>query len=128
MSVFTDSELAYLSNGSSSGPHLGRIATVGADGTPHVVPVGWSYNAEEDTIEVRGRTLEETKKFRDAERSGRVAIVIDDMASTDPWRPRAIEVRGAAEVVRKPKPLIRIRPERIVSFGLGDERSARSVA
>ena len=50
------------------------------------------------------------------------------MASTDPWRPRAIEVRGAAEVVHEPKPLIRIRPERIVSFGLGAERSARSVA
>ena len=131
MSVFTDSELAYFRNGSrngSSGPHLGRIATVGADGTPHVVPVGWSYNADEDAIEVRGRNLAATKKFRDAERSGRAAIVIDDMASTDPWRPRAIEVRGRAEIVHEPKPMIRIRPERIVSFGLGDDRSARSVA
>jgi pyridoxamine 5'-phosphate oxidase family protein len=33
MSVFTDSELEYL-----AGQRLGRIATVGADGQPHVVP------------------------------------------------------------------------------------------
>jgi len=128
MSVFTDNELAYLRGGGNGAPRLARIATVGRDGTPHVVPVGWSYNAEQDAIEVRGRELEKTKKFRDAERSGRAAIVIDDLASTDPWRPRAIEVRGAAEAVREPKPLIRIRPERIVSFGLGVERAARSVA
>jgi Pyridoxamine 5'-phosphate oxidase len=40
MSVFRGAELKYL----SGGLQLGRIATVGADGTPHVVPVGWIYN------------------------------------------------------------------------------------
>ena len=40
--------------------------------------------------------LSETKKFRDVARTGRAAIVIDDLASTDPWRPRGIEVRGVA--------------------------------
>jgi pyridoxamine 5'-phosphate oxidase family protein len=50
MSVFTEAELQYL----AGGRQLGRIATVGADGTPHVVPVGWIYNAARDTIEVGG--------------------------------------------------------------------------
>ena len=55
---------------------------------------------------------------RDVARSGRAAIVIDDLASTDPWRPRAVEVRGRAEALTEPRPLIRIHPEGIVSWGL----------
>ena len=124
MSVFTDTELAYL----TGGRRLGRIATVGADGTPHVVPVGWIYNAARDAIDIGGIELERSKKFRDVERSGRAAIVIDDLASTDPWRPRGIEVRGRGEAIALPTPLIRIHAERIVSWGLGQgARSARTV-
>jgi pyridoxamine 5'-phosphate oxidase family protein len=123
MSVFTEAELQYL----TGGRQLGRVATVGTDGTPHVVPVGWIYNAARDTIDVGGHELEQTKKFRDVARTGRAAIVIDDLESTDPWRPRGIEVRGAAEAIALPTPLIRIRPERIVSWGLGPGRSARTV-
>jgi pyridoxamine 5'-phosphate oxidase family protein len=92
MSVFTDPELAYL----TGERHLARIGTVGKDGTPHVVPVGWTYNGERDT-------------------------------STNPWRPRAIEVRGRAEAIKGPEAIIRIYPERIISWGLDGERSARSV-
>ncbi|CAN5589333.1 PPOX class F420-dependent oxidoreductase [soil metagenome] len=114
MSAFTEDELSYL----LSERRLGRVATVGADGTPHVVPVGWSFNADLDAIEVGGRDFAETKKFRDVQRRGRAAIVIDDLASTDPWRPRGIEVRGRAEAVARPTPLIRIHPQRIVSWGV----------
>jgi pyridoxamine 5'-phosphate oxidase family protein len=124
MSVFTDAELRYL----AGGRQLGRLATVGADGTPHVVPVAWIYNAARDTIDVGGAELERTKKFRDVARSGRAAIVIDDIASVDPWHTRAVEVRGRAEAIAMPTPLIRIHPERIVSWGLGPGRSARTVA
>lgn len=122
-SVFRDGEVAYM----AGGRQLGRIATVGADGTPHVVPVAWIYNAVRDTIDVGGHELERTKKFRDVARSGRVAIVIDDLASEDPWRPRGIEVRGRGEAIAMPTPLIRIHPERIVSWGLPGGRSARTV-
>ena len=121
--MFTDSELRYL----TGGRQLGRIATVGADGTPHVVPVGWIYNAASDTIDIGGHDLAETKKFRDVARTGRAAIVIDDLESIDPWRPRGVEVRGRGEAIALPTPLIRIHPERIVSWGLGQSRSARSV-
>jgi pyridoxamine 5'-phosphate oxidase family protein len=123
MSVFTAAELAYL----AGGRQLGRLATVGADGTPHVVPVAWIYNAARDAIEIGGSEIERTKKFRDIARSGRAAIVIDDLASTDPWRPRGIEVRGRAEALAMPAPLIRVHPERIVSWGLERGRSARTV-
>src|SRR5438128_830675 len=123
MSVFREAELRYL----AGGRQLGRIATVGADGTPHVVPVGWIYNAARDTIDVGGRELERTKKFRDVASTGRAAIVIDDLESTEPWRPRAVEVRGRAEAIPLPTPLIRIHPERIVTWGLGPGSRSRTV-
>ena len=124
MGVFTEAELRYL----AGGRQLGRIATVGADGTPHVVPVAWIYNAARETIDVGGSELERTKKFRDVERSGRAAIVIDDLESTDPWRPRGIEVRGRGEAITLPTPLIRIHPERIVTWGIEARPTARTVS
>ena len=125
MSVFTEAELRYL----TGGRQLGRIATVGADGTPHVVPVGWIYNAARDTIDIGGHELERSKKFRDVARSGRAAIVIDDVLSSDPWCPRAVEIRGRAEALSLPTPLIRIHPERVVSWGIEHGgRNARTVA
>jgi pyridoxamine 5'-phosphate oxidase family protein len=123
MSAFTDRELEYLTERRPE--RLGRIATVGKDGTPHVVPVGWRLNREHDTIDVRGMDLMRTKKFRDARRTGRASIVIDDLASIDPWAPRGIEVRGRAEIVEQPRPLIRIHPERIVAWGLESEDVGR---
>jgi pyridoxamine 5'-phosphate oxidase family protein len=124
-SAFTEAELRYLSE-----RRLGRLATVGKDGTPHVAPVGWSYSPEHDVIEVGGRNFARSKKYRDVARSGRAAIVVDDLASVDPWGPRGIEVRGPAEVVDDP-PRIRIHPQRIVSWGLETDdlfqRNSRAV-
>ena len=116
MSVFTPAELGYL----LGERRLARIATVGPDGTPHVAPVGWSYNAELDTIDVGGRDPARTKKYRDAARTGRAAIVIDDVLP--PWRPRGVEVRGRAEAVPGPPALIRLHPERIVSWGIHSDQ------
>lgn len=123
MSLFTDAETAYLRE-----RRLGRIATVGPDGTPHVTPVGWSLSEDGTVIEVGGIELTATKKFRDVARTGRAAIVIDDLASVDPWRPRGVEIRGRAEAVGE-SAVIRIHPERIVAWGLerAGGRSARSV-
>jgi pyridoxamine 5'-phosphate oxidase family protein len=121
MSVFTPAEVDFL----RTQRLLGRLATVGADGTPHVAPVGWSLDEDATAIEVGGRDLAATKKFRDVARSGRAAIVIDDVLP--PWRPRGIEIRGAAEAVRDPVPHIPIRPGRIVSWGFDGATGARSV-
>ena len=132
MSVFTDNELDYL-----AGQRLGRIATVGADGQPHVVPTSFRYNAAHDTIDVGGMRMSQTKKLRDVQRTGRASIVIDDVLP--PWQPRMIEIRGTAEVLGAggkatfgdnfEDTIVRIRPTRIIAFGIdpGDTASARSV-
>jgi len=130
MSAFTDSELEYL-----AGQRLGRIATVGPDGQPHVVPTSFRYNAEYDAIDVGGLRMSQTKKLRDVQRTGLASIVVDDVLP--PWQPRMIEVRGTASVVatggkafgdRFEDTIVRIQPARIISFGVGsDETYARSV-
>jgi pyridoxamine 5'-phosphate oxidase family protein len=133
MSVFTDAERDYL-----AGQRLGRIATVGPDGQPHVVPTTFRYNAEHDAIEVGGLRMSQTKKLRDVRRTGRASIVIDDVLP--PWQPRMIEVRGTAVVIpsggkafgeRFEDTIVRIQPVRIISFGIdsGDvTANARSVS
>jgi pyridoxamine 5'-phosphate oxidase family protein len=125
MSHFTSAELVYL-----QAQRLGRIATAGRDGQPHVVPVSFRYNPEEDTIDVGGHGFAQRKKWRDVQGNSRVAIVIDDLASVDPWRPRMIEIRGEAEVLTTggnsvgrgfDPEMFRIRPKRIISIGLEGE-------
>lgn len=113
MSPFTDQELAFL----RTRKLLGRLATVGSDGMPHVVPVGWSLGPGEASIEISGRNFAATKKFRDVARTARAAIVIDEVLP--PWRPQAVEIRGRAEAIGGAEPKIRIYPDRVVSWGLG---------
>jgi len=127
VSAFSDAELDYL----TGERRLARVATVGSDGTPHVVPVGWTYDPEHDAIQIGGFELQKTKKFRDVQRTGRAAVVIDDLASVDPWRPRGIEIRGRAHAIDQPTAVIHVHPERIVSWGIESdrigERHARTV-
>jgi pyridoxamine 5'-phosphate oxidase family protein len=112
---FNETERRFLTSASRA---LGRIATVGRDGVPHVVPTGWTYNEALETIDVTGREVAATKKFRDVTRTGRAAIVIDGIASGDGFNPWAIEIAGAAEPISGPPALIRISPDRIRSWGL----------
>jgi pyridoxamine 5'-phosphate oxidase family protein len=121
MNIFTDAELTYL-HGERL---LARLATAGPDGTPHVTPVGWTLNAADRVIEIGGHDLANTKKFRDIARTHRAAIVIDDVLP--PWQPRGIEIRGHAEAIMDPAPLIRIHPERIIGWGLDGRRNARDI-
>ena len=132
MSVFTDKELEYL-----AGQRLGRIATVGPDGQPHVVPTSFRYNPDHDAIEVGGLRMSQTKKLRDVQRTGRASIVIDDVLP--PWQPRMIEVRGTAAVIpsggkafgeRFDDAIVCIQPTRIVAAGIDEGElagNARSV-
>jgi pyridoxamine 5'-phosphate oxidase family protein len=112
MSIFTGIELAYLRGERP----LGRLATVGPDGIPHVAPVGWSLDGAGRVIEISGRDFGRSKKFRDVARTGRAALVVDDVLP--PWRPRGVEVRGRAEAVPGDRPRILLYPARIVSWGL----------
>lgn len=103
---------------------LGRLATADASGKPHVTPVGmWSYNPDLGTIDIGGHDFQATKKFRNVVANPRVAFVVDDLASVDPWRPRAVIVEGTAEAVPAGDghgPLIRVTPENVISWGLED--------
>jgi pyridoxamine 5'-phosphate oxidase family protein len=130
MSAFTDSELEYLR---SQG--LARLATVGPDGQPHVVPLTFNFNADEDAIDVGGVDFGNTKKWRDARSNPKVTFLLDDVRP-DPRRARALEVRGRAEAhetggstihPRFPnfaEPSLRNRPIRIVSWGLAGQDGA----
>ena len=122
MSGFTQKEVEYLRE-----QRLGRLATVSASGRPHVAPVGFRVHPELGVVDIRGRDMGRTKKFRDVAQTGRVAFVVDDVLP--PWRARGVEVRGRAEVLGDES--IRIFPERIVGWGIDPEArgpNARSVA
>ena len=113
----TPDELAYL----LSTRLLARLATVDAQGQPHVVPVGWSYDEQSGAFDIGGRALETTRKWRNVQAQPRAALVIDDVLP--PWRPRAVHVQGPAEtlvadpVARTPA-VIRLLPSRITSWGV----------
>ena len=56
MSPFTEKEIEYL-----RGQRLGRLATVGGGGSPHIVPVGFRLDAEAGAIEIGGHGLSKSK-------------------------------------------------------------------
>ena len=124
MSAFTESEIEFLTTQT-----LARLATVGSDGQPHVVPVTFVFNPGEDAIDVGGVNFGETKKWRDARANPRVTFLLDDVRP-NPFRARAVEVRGRAEAFQAgggtinprfpnfAEEFLRIRPTRIVSWGL----------
>jgi pyridoxamine 5'-phosphate oxidase family protein len=89
--------------------------------------VGFRYNPSTGTIDIRGYNMATSRKFRNVADNGRVAFVVDDIVSTQPWRVRCLEIRGVAEAIEDPtaalsaglgSAIIRIHPRRIISFGL----------
>lgn len=129
---FTDTELRYLRS-----QHLGRLATAKPDGTLQVSPVGFKVDPASGTIDIGGFNMAASRKFRNVADNGRVAFVVDDLASVDPWRVRCIEIRGWAEAIPGPddqaRPsgidgaVIRIHPRRIISFGIDQDDEAHNL-
>lgn len=118
--VFTPEESQYL-----DGQELGRLATVGSGGMPHVVPVSFQLNRELQTIDIGGWQMSETLKFRHVLDSGRAAFVVDDVVP--PWLPRSLEVRGRAEAFHQGEDaFIRIHPRRVISRGFDGSTALRS--
>ena len=122
MSKFSDEELAYLAKGL-----LGRLATIDEDGVPHVVPLGWTYNATLETIDIGGRDFAHTRKFRNVRHNPNVALVVGDVLPS--WRPRGVLIRGRAEALQETVgaegkalgPIVRINPTQVISWGMDVE-------
>lgn len=117
---FNTEELNYLRS-----QRLGRLATQQPNGTLQASPVGFEVNAESGTIDIHGFRMSASRKFRNIKANGKVAFVVDDLPSVDPWRVRCLEIRGTAEALipdGEDSALIRIHPQRIISFGIDDDR------
>lgn len=97
--------------------HLASLTTLRADGSPHVVPVGFSFDAASG--EVRVITFDGCQKVANARRGGRAAVSQVDggrwvtlegdvRATTDPSEVAAA-VAGYASRYQQPKE----RPDRV---------------
>ncbi|GAA1783650.1 PPOX class F420-dependent oxidoreductase [Streptomonospora arabica] len=90
--AFTGDEAAYLRE-----HPMGRLATVAGDGGPDVVPVAVEFDGTHLWVG-GGSTVVRTRKFRNvAAGNDRVALVVDDMVSFDPFVARGIRIYGRAE-------------------------------
>ncbi|MGY4718997.1 PPOX class F420-dependent oxidoreductase [Naumannella huperziae] len=118
MTAFTEPERGYLAR-----QPIGRLATLQPSGTLQNSPVGYRLN-DDDSIDIFGRDMANSRKYKNVASHDRVAFVVDDLASTDPWTPRSVEIRGRAEQITGKAGAyfdgagIRIRPEWVFSIGL----------
>ena len=114
MSAFTDAELTYLDD-----QPLMRFATASLTGKPDVAPV--IFSVEGDDIVTAGFDVTHTVRYRNISANPRATVVVDDLASVDPWSPRGIKVVGTAAVEQhEGSPRFRISPKVIISWGIND--------
>jgi pyridoxamine 5'-phosphate oxidase family protein len=112
---------------------LARLATVDAHGAPQNSPVGAFVDEATGDVLIGGAAMGDTRKFRNVKANGHVALVVDDLASRDPWTVRGLEIRGTAvalEDVDPPVPfmsreVIRITPTWVSSWGVDPESPER---
>ena len=90
---FAAEELTYL----RSQP-LARLATVSADGHPDVAPVGFEFDGTYFWVGGSGQSVLATRKFHNLrDGNDKVALVVDDLVSFDPFIARGVRVYGRAE-------------------------------
>jgi len=109
---FSEKESKYLKE-----QRLGRIATVSPDIQPHVVPVAFEFDGSH--FYFGGWNLEKSLKFRNIRQNNKVAFVVDNLVSVDPWRVSGVEIKGIAEInKRNGNEYVKITPLRKSSWGL----------
>jgi len=114
MSAFTTAELEYL----RSQP-LMRFATASSSGRPDVAPVVFEVDGSD--IITAGFDVTHTVRYRNVQKNPRASVVVDDLASMNPWSPRGIKVIGSVAIEDAGgSPRFRITPEVIVSWGIND--------
>lgn len=114
MPAFTDAEVAYL----RSQP-LMRFASASLSGRPDVAPV--VFEVEGDDILTSGFDIPKTVRYRNVKENPRVSVVIDDLASTDPWSPRGLKIIGTCVIESHGEgERFRISPGVIISWAIND--------
>ena len=115
LKMFNEPELSYLKS-----QRLARIATVSSALQPDVAPVGFEFDGEH--FFVGGIHQLRTNKYKNvASGNYKVALVIDDVESDDPWTPRGIKIHGRARIVDRPGqygPYLEVTPEKTWSWGI----------
>jgi len=119
-SGFSAEERAWLAS-----QKLGRLATVSPSGVLGNAPVTYFVRSD-DTIDIGGMHMGDTRKFRNVQAGSRVAFVVDIVDTTQGWHPIYLEIRGTAEALSDVEPpgngfsreLIRIHPDWVKSFNL----------
>lgn len=118
--MFSQPERDYLKT-----QRLARVATASKTGTPEVSPVAFEFDGEFFWIGTYNQNeFPKTRRYRNiTSGNSRVSIVVDDLASLDPVRPRGIKVRGTAEVMKHDGMFgsgtyIRITPKLSMSWGI----------
>ncbi len=114
MSAFTPAEIEYL----HSQP-LMRFATASLTGRPDVAPV--VFELDGDDILTSGFDIGKTVRYGNVKANPRATVVIDDLASTNPWSPRGIKVIGSCTVESHDEgERFRITPDVIISWAIND--------
>ena len=114
MGAFTDLELEYLTT-----QPLMRFATASLTGKPDVVPVVFSIDG--DDIVTSGFDITHTVRYKNVQNNPRTTVVIDDLASVNPWSPRGLTIIGSVSIEEhEGGPRFRISPEVIISWGVND--------
>ncbi len=109
--TFSDEEVEFLTQS-----RLARVATVSSEGQPHVVPVVYEFDGT--AFYFTGWNLEKSLKFKNLLQNKKVAIVVDDLVTVSPWRPRGVEVRGLAELGSEGgRPYVKVCPQVKRSWG-----------
>lgn len=118
--MFSEEEVAFLRT-----QRLLRLATVAPNGQPDADAVGFDFDGER--FYIGGRNLARSRKYKNVAAGNRlVSLIIDDLASTKPWRPRGIKVHGVAEIVHHSGyagagEYLAVSPQVSWSWGLGGE-------
>jgi pyridoxamine 5'-phosphate oxidase family protein len=123
--VFNKGETEYLKS-----QFIARFATATNKGKPNVVPVGFEFDGRYFYIgSVKQEILRSSPKYINIKKgNGQVALVIDDLISVEPWKPRGIRVNGVGDIVTRKGQFgkgeyIRVRPKLSWSWGLGGTRT-----
>ena len=128
--MFSQAELDYLKS-----QRLARVATASSKGIPEVSPVGFEFDGECFWIGSHSQDIFfSTRRYKNvASGNARVSLVVDDLVSVDPWRPRGIKVSGRAEILDHngmfgPGKYVRIRPLVAASWGIEPSSAKRPSA